>query len=83
MKNFQDEKQRDLSINTSDGTNKFLTTDQGVKINDDNNSLKAGNRGPSLLEDFILREKLHILITNEFRKELFTHAVQAHTDFLK
>ncbi|WP_343697899.1 catalase [Flavobacterium sp.] len=58
MKNFQDEKQRDLSINTSDGTNKFLTTDQGVKINDDNNSLKAGNRGPSLLEDFILREKI-------------------------
>ncbi len=58
MKNFQDEKQRDLSINTSDGTNKFLTTDQGVKINDDNNSLKAGDRGPSLLEDFILREKI-------------------------
>ncbi|SHG32638.1 catalase [Flavobacterium defluvii] len=58
MKNFQDEKQRDLSINKSDGTNKFLTTDQGVKINDDNNSLKAGNRGPSLLEDFILREKI-------------------------
>jgi len=58
MKNFQDEKQRDLSINKSDGTNKFLTTDQGVKINDDNNSLKAGERGPSLLEDFILREKI-------------------------
>ncbi|MBF4507716.1 catalase [Flavobacterium sp. JLP] len=58
MENFQDEKQRDLSINKSDGTNKFMTTDQGVKINDDNNSLKAGERGPSLLEDFILREKI-------------------------
>ena len=58
MKNFQDEKQRDLSINKSDGTNKFLTTDQGVRINDDNNSAKAGERGPSLLEDFILREKI-------------------------
>lgn len=58
MKNFQDEKQRDLSINKSDGTNKFLTTDQGLRINDDNNSLKAGERGPSLLEDFILREKI-------------------------
>ncbi|TDP00263.1 MULTISPECIES: catalase [unclassified Flavobacterium] len=58
MKNFQDEKQRDLSTNKSDGTNKFLTTDQGVRINDDNNSLKAGERGPSLLEDFILREKI-------------------------
>ncbi|TDO97042.1 catalase [Flavobacterium sp. 245] len=58
MENFQDEKQRELSFNKSDGTNKFLTTDQGVKINDDNNSLKAGERGPSLLEDFILREKI-------------------------
>jgi catalase len=58
MKNFQDEKQRDLLQNKSDGTNKFLTTDQGVRINDDNNSLKAGERGPSLLEDFILREKI-------------------------
>ncbi|MEP6805585.1 MAG: catalase, partial [Flavobacterium sp.] len=58
MENSQDEKQRDLSINKSDGINKFLTTDQGVKINDDNNSLKSGERGPSLLEDFILREKI-------------------------
>jgi catalase len=58
MENFQDEKRRDLSINKSDGTNKFMTTDQGVRINDDNNSLKAGERGPSLLEDFILREKI-------------------------
>lgn len=54
----QEAKQEDLSINKSDGTNKFLTTNQGVKINDDNNSLKAGERGPSLLEDFILREKI-------------------------
>lgn len=58
MENLQDGKQRDLSKNKSDSTNKFLTTDQGVKINDDNNSLKAGERGPSLLEDFILREKI-------------------------
>ncbi len=58
MKNLQDEKQRDLSTDKSDGTNKFMTTNQGVRINDDNNSLKAGDRGPSLLEDFILREKI-------------------------
>ncbi|RWW96737.1 catalase [Flavobacterium cerinum] len=51
-------KQNDLEKNKSDGTDQFLTTDQGVKINDDNNSLKAGERGPSLLEDFILREKI-------------------------
>jgi catalase len=35
-----------------------MTTDQGVRINDDNNTLKAGGRGPSLLEDFIMREKI-------------------------
>lgn len=51
-------KLEDLSKNKSDGTDQFLTTNQGVKINDNNNSLKAGERGPSLLEDFILREKI-------------------------
>ncbi|MCK8140790.1 catalase [Flavobacterium sp. I-SCBP12n] len=58
MENLQDSKHRDLTKNKSDANNKFLTTDQGLKINDDNNSLKAGERGPSLLEDFILREKI-------------------------
>lgn len=36
----------------------FLTTDQGVRISDNQNSLKAGECGPVLLEDFILREKI-------------------------
>ena len=53
-----DAKQYDLRFNKSDATDQFLTTNQGVKINDNNNSLKAGERGPSLLEDFILREKI-------------------------
>lgn len=35
-----------------------LTTNQGVRISDNQNSLKAGVRGPALLKDFILREKL-------------------------
>lgn len=35
-----------------------LTTQQGIPIADDQNSLKAGPRGPTLLEDFILREKI-------------------------
>ncbi len=35
-----------------------LTTNQGVPISDNQNSLKAGLRGPTLLEDFILREKI-------------------------
>ena len=36
-----------------------LTTNHGVTISDNENSLKAGARGPSLLEDFVLREKIH------------------------
>ncbi|HEY5148009.1 MAG TPA: catalase [Polyangiaceae bacterium] len=35
-----------------------LTTDQGIPISDDQNSLRAGPRGPTLLEDFVLREKI-------------------------
>jgi catalase len=35
-----------------------LTTNQGVPVADNENSLRAGERGPTLLEDFILREKI-------------------------
>ena len=35
-----------------------ITTNFGVPLSDDQNSLKGGPRGPSLLEDFILREKI-------------------------
>ncbi len=35
-----------------------LTTNQGLRLSDNHNSLKAGARGPTLLEDFILREKI-------------------------
>ena len=35
-----------------------LTTNFGVPISDNQNSLKAGPRGPALLEDFVLREKI-------------------------
>lgn len=54
----ENRKQQDLEVNKSDATDQLMTTDQGLKINDDNNSLKVGERGPSLLEDFILREKI-------------------------
>lgn len=35
-----------------------LTTNQGIPVSDNQNSLKAGGRGPTLLEDFVLREKI-------------------------
>jgi catalase len=41
-----------------DSAGQQLTTNQGVPIGDNQNSLKAGLRGPTLLEDFILREKI-------------------------
>lgn len=47
-----------LAAHTEESTNEMLTTNQGLLVNDDQNSLKTGNRGPSLLEDFILREKI-------------------------
>ena len=51
-------KQEDLKRNTKDADGKVMTTNQGQKVNDTNNSLKAGERGATLLEDFILREKI-------------------------
>src|SRR3954463_2091260 len=36
----------------------FLTTAQGLRLPDTDHSLKVGTRGPSLLEDFHLREKI-------------------------
>jgi catalase len=41
-----------------DSTDRRLTTNLGVPVADNQNSLKAGRRGPALLEDFILREKI-------------------------
>src|SRR5687768_4727800 len=51
-------KQIDLDMNKEVGADQFLTTNQGVRVNDNQNSLKAGDRGATLLEDFIMREKI-------------------------
>jgi catalase len=50
-------KDKDLEKNTHQ-PGEAMTTNQGLKIGDDQNSLKAGVRGPTLLEDFHLREKI-------------------------
>jgi len=42
---------------TVDDTDSFLTSDVGGPIQDDI-SLKAGERGPTLLEDFVFRQKI-------------------------
>jgi catalase len=50
-------KQEQLAAFTTDNA-PLLTTNQGLRVPDNHNSLKAGVRGPTLLEDFILREKI-------------------------
>ncbi|WP_192085274.1 catalase [Algoriphagus sp. Y33] len=57
-KNSENPKIDDLYMNTEDGSGEAMTTNQGLKINDDQNSLLAGERGPTLLEDFHFREKM-------------------------
>ncbi|HEY0841877.1 catalase [Methylotenera sp.] len=42
----------------ADGEHASITTNQGLPISDNQNSLKANPLGPVLLEDFILREKI-------------------------
>jgi catalase len=54
----ENEKTIKLEQHTADATGEMMTTNTGLKINDDQNSLKAGERGGTLLEDFILREKI-------------------------
>ena len=43
---------------TTDTKHPVLTTNQGIHISDNQNSLKSGTKGPVLLEDFVLREKI-------------------------
>jgi catalase len=55
---FDNNKLQDLEMNRENSEGEVLTTNQGLRINDNQNSLKAGERGPTLLEDFIFREKI-------------------------
>ncbi len=57
-KNRDGVKRLALDPHRASPTNAKLTTNQGVPIADNQNSLRAGTRGPTLLEDFILREKI-------------------------
>ncbi|MGH8901536.1 MAG: catalase [Egibacteraceae bacterium] len=57
--NRSDEKQQQLDRDSRvshDGTH--LTTDQGIKVDHTDDALTAGERGPTLIEDFHFREKL-------------------------
>ena len=51
-------KAKDLATFQDNPDEQYLTTNHGLRVNDDQNTLRAGERGPSLLEDFHLREKI-------------------------
>ncbi len=51
-------KLEELERDRENADDQFLTTNQGLRLEDDQNTLKVGPRGPSLLEDFHVREKL-------------------------
>ncbi|WP_134089843.1 catalase [Olivibacter sp. XZL3] len=51
-------KLENLEPDKEQSAGELMTTNQGVKVNDDQNSLRSGERGATLMEDFILREKI-------------------------
>ncbi|KGR75158.1 catalase [Ureibacillus sinduriensis] len=51
-------KQQQLDHFKSDDSNRPLTTNQGLKVSEDEHSLKIGSRGPTIMEDFHFREKM-------------------------
>lgn len=51
-------KDRQLENFREDAKGQYMTTDDGVRINHTDDSLKAGSRGPTLMEDFHFREKM-------------------------
>ncbi len=53
--NSKDEQLEQYRVDDKD---KHLTTNQGLKVSEDEFSLKAGERGPTLIEDFHFREKM-------------------------
>jgi catalase len=52
------DKDRQLDAARVDPRDTVLTTDQGIPVGETDNSLRAGERGPTLIEDFHFREKI-------------------------
>lgn len=57
----------------------FLTTSQGARLRDTDHSLKAGSRGPTLLQDHHLRERSRISTTSAFPSAWCTRAARERT----
>src|SRR5699024_12060902 len=76
------EKQEQLKQYKVDDKGQSMTTNHGLKVSEDEFSLKAGERGPTLLEDFHLREKI-MHFDHERIPERVVHArgTGAHGEF--
>ena len=57
-KENEQSKNQQLEQYRVDDNGKKMTTNQGLRISEDEHSLKAGDRGPTLMEDFHFREKM-------------------------
>lgn len=79
---MKNRKQEQLDEFRVDDRDKVMTTNQGIKVSEDEFSLKVGERGPTLLEDFHLREKI-THFDHERIPERIVHArgVGAHGEF--
>ena len=69
----ENSKNEQLESFREDPADQYMTTDQGVRINHTDDSLKAGSRGPTLMEDFHFREKITSL-DHESIPERVVHA---------
>lgn len=54
----ENKKKQQLEDYTVEDRDKALTTNQGLKMSEDEFSLKVGDRGPTIMEDFHFREKM-------------------------
>ncbi|CDQ18582.1 catalase [Halobacillus karajensis] len=82
MSNKKTKKDQQLEQFRTDDAGKHMTTNHGVKVSEDEFSLKAGERGPTLLEDFHFREKM-THFDHERIPERIVHArgFSAHGEF--
>jgi hypothetical protein len=68
---------------TAQGVEGSLTTNQGVAVADNQNTLKSGERGPSLLEISLSARRSLISITSGFQNASFTRVARGLTATLK
>ncbi|EGQ1309325.1 catalase [Staphylococcus pseudintermedius] len=79
---MDNKKLEQLKKDQKNNDGKAMTTNNGVKVSEDENTLTVGERGPSLLEDFHFREKI-MHFDHERIPERIVHArgFGAHGEF--